>query len=296
MAVRSCARSRTRDNARLGALPRQRGCSCAASSPLPRCSARSCSPAARARAVSDWPIRLGRPYTVRGTSYVPAAAPGYDAVGYASWYGCRLGRGTANGERYRACWISGAHTTLPLPSYLAVTALDRGRTVVVRGNDRGPFSPIRILDLSRGVAALLETDRAGRVAVHVHPVREQCPVARNVHIVAGDRREHPPQPLAVRGVLLHRSRAVRVADPRRRDARSDRRRARPEEGAPASLCQSLIAARQRDSVASFFGARGGSAVTSFIAIMNRITVARVAGSGESAWPAHLSLNCAQSAK
>ena len=107
------------------------------------------------RAVTDVPVKIGRPYTVRGVTYVPAPAPGYDALGYAGWYGGESGNVTARGERFRAKAISGAHTTLPLPSYVEVTALDTGRTILLRVNDRGPFVRGRIIDLSRGAAELL---------------------------------------------------------------------------------------------------------------------------------------------
>ncbi|KAB2852607.1 MAG: septal ring lytic transglycosylase RlpA family lipoprotein, partial [Sphingopyxis terrae] len=65
------------------------------------------------RPVADTPVRIGKPYAVRGTTYVPAAAPAYDAVGYASWYGSESGNRTANGEKSRPGWITAAHTTLP---------------------------------------------------------------------------------------------------------------------------------------------------------------------------------------
>lgn len=120
--------------------------------------------------MSGWPVKIGQPYRVRGVTYVPAAAPGYEAVGYASWYRSGSGNRTANGERYRAHWVSGAHTTLPLPSYVEVTALDSGRTILMRVNDRGPFARDRVLDLSRGAARLLGVERAGQAAVHVRLV------------------------------------------------------------------------------------------------------------------------------
>ena len=108
------------------------------------------------RSVSDVPVRIGRPYTVRGVTYVPAANPGYDAVGYATWYGDESGNKTASGERFEAKWITAAHTTLPLPTYVEVTSLVTGRRIVVRVNDRGPFSGHgRIIDLSRGAAEAL---------------------------------------------------------------------------------------------------------------------------------------------
>ena len=120
--------------------------------------------------VSDWPVRIGKPYQVRGTTYTPAADPTYDMLGYASWYGNESGKRTANGERFRAKAISGAHTTLPLPSYVEVTALDTGRTILLRVNDRGPFAAGRIIDLSRGAAEELGVRPQGQVAVRVRVV------------------------------------------------------------------------------------------------------------------------------
>jgi rare lipoprotein A len=122
------------------------------------------------RPVSDVPVRIGPAYTVRGTTYVPAAAPGYDAVGYASWYGNESGNRTANGEQFRPGWITAAHTTLPLPTYVEVTALDSGRRIIVRVNDRGPFAQGRIIDLSRAAAEELGIKAQGHAAVRVRRV------------------------------------------------------------------------------------------------------------------------------
>jgi rare lipoprotein A len=122
------------------------------------------------RPVSDNPVRIGRPYTVHGVTYTPAAAPAYDAVGYASWYGNESGQRTANGERFRAKAITGAHTTLPLPSYVEVTSLETGRTILLRVNDRGPFARGRIIDLSRGAARLLGVSSTGSTPVRVRVV------------------------------------------------------------------------------------------------------------------------------
>ena len=120
--------------------------------------------------VSDTPVRIGAPYKVRGTTYVPADQPGYDQVGYASWYGSESGNRTARGEPFRPGWITAAHTTLPLPSYVEVTDLTNGRTALVRVNDRGPFARGRIIDLSRGAAQLLGVKDQGHVAVRVRRV------------------------------------------------------------------------------------------------------------------------------
>ncbi|BBF70746.1 septal ring lytic transglycosylase RlpA family protein [Sphingobium sp. 3R8] len=120
------------------------------------------------RPVRDTPVRIGPPYKVRGATYVPAADPGYDMLGYASWYGSESGNRTANGERFRAKWITAAHTSLPLPSYVEVTALDTGRTILVRVNDRGPFAGRgRVIDLSRGAAEQLGIRAQGHAAVRV---------------------------------------------------------------------------------------------------------------------------------
>jgi rare lipoprotein A len=123
------------------------------------------------RPVSDTPVRIGRPYVVRGQTFVPAADPTYDMLGYASWYGPESGNKTANGERFRADWITGAHTTLPLPTYVEVTSLQTGRRIIVRINDRGPFiKGPRIIDLSRGAAAQLGIKAIGHAAVRVRVV------------------------------------------------------------------------------------------------------------------------------
>nr|WP_052952496.1 septal ring lytic transglycosylase RlpA family protein [Devosia psychrophila] len=100
--------------------------------------------------------QVGKPYTVRGNVYTPAEQPNYVATGDASWYGSDFhGRRTANGEIFSANAITGAHPTLPLPSYVRVTNEANGRSVVVRVNDRGPYMPGRIMDLSHRAAEML---------------------------------------------------------------------------------------------------------------------------------------------
>ncbi|WP_245968661.1 septal ring lytic transglycosylase RlpA family protein [Hephaestia caeni] len=120
--------------------------------------------------MSDTPVKIGRPYTVRGTTYTPAADPRYDMLGYASWYGSESGNMTANGEKFRPKGISAAHKTLPLPSYVEVTSLQTGRTILVRVNDRGPFARGRIIDLSKGAAEQLGIRAAGTAPVRVRIV------------------------------------------------------------------------------------------------------------------------------
>lgn len=119
------------------------------------------------RPVSDWPVKIGAPYSVRGITYTPATDPSFDVLGYASWYGAESGNQVALGERFRAKWVTAAHTTLPLPSYVEVTSLRTGRTILVRVNDRGPFARGRILDLSRGAAEQLGIKDQGIAPVRV---------------------------------------------------------------------------------------------------------------------------------
>jgi rare lipoprotein A len=112
--------------------------------------------------------RVGQAYTVGGKTYVPAEDRDYRAEGLASWYGEDFhGRQTANGEIFDMNSISAAHATLPMPSYVRVTNLDNDRSVIVRVNDRGPYHPDRIIDVSVKTAQLLGFYSTGvaRVAV-----------------------------------------------------------------------------------------------------------------------------------
>ncbi len=121
--------------------------------------------------VSDYPVKIGDPYKVGDKTYVPQEYASYDEVGYASWYGPELaGNQTANGEIFYPGGVSAAHKTLPLPSYVEVTALDTGRTILVRVNDRGPFVHDRLIDLSLGAAQQLGIDGQGVTGVRVRKV------------------------------------------------------------------------------------------------------------------------------
>ena len=112
--------------------------------------------------------KVGRPYTVRGVTYHPTANPRRVQEGRASWYGEAFhGRKTANGEIYDMNHLTAAHKTMPLPSYARVTNLANGKSVVVRVNDRGPFSNNRIIDLSKRAAYMLDYIRQGTAEVRV---------------------------------------------------------------------------------------------------------------------------------
>jgi len=115
--------------------------------------------------------QIGKPYTVRGKTYVPQHDPSYSASGSASWYGSDFhGRRTANGEIFSANAITAAHPTLPLPSYVRVTNTANGRSLIVRVNDRGPYVSGRIIDLSYRAASMLGYVNKGSTSVHVEYV------------------------------------------------------------------------------------------------------------------------------
>lgn len=110
-----------------------------------------------------------KPYVIFGKRYVPdTSGRAYRARGKASWYGKKFhGARTSNGEIYDMFAMSAAHTTLPLPSYARVTRPDTGKSVIVRVNDRGPFHPDRIIDLSYTAALKLDIIRHGHAEVVV---------------------------------------------------------------------------------------------------------------------------------
>ena len=106
------------------------------------------------------PIRNGgpnKPYEIAGHTYVPLTdGRALTEKGLASWYGKKFhGRRTASGEAYNMYAMTAAHKTLPIPSYARVRNPSNGKEVVVRVNDRGPFSPGRVIDLSYTAALKL---------------------------------------------------------------------------------------------------------------------------------------------
>jgi len=113
-----------------------------------------------------------RPYTVLGQYYTPMlSAKGYEDYGQASWYGQKFhGHLTSNGEIYDMFAMTAAHKTLPLPSFVKVTNLDNQKETIVRVNDRGPFHPGRVIDLSYAAAKKLDVLSTGVANVKVEVV------------------------------------------------------------------------------------------------------------------------------
>lgn len=122
------------------------------------------------------------PYTVLGKTYhLIKDESSYRERGYASWYGNKFnGHNTSNGERYDMYAMTGAHKTLPIPSYVRVTNLDNGKSVIVRINDRGPFHQGRIVDLSYAAAQRIGILKAGtgRVEVEIALPGDAAPIPR----------------------------------------------------------------------------------------------------------------------
>lgn len=94
--------------------------------------------------------RANMPYKVFGKTYTPVINDlPFEQVGIGSWYGKKFhGQRTSSGEPYDMYKMTAAHPTLPIPSYVRVTSVATGKKVVVRVNDRGPFHPGRVIDLS----------------------------------------------------------------------------------------------------------------------------------------------------
>lgn len=118
--------------------------------------------------------RYGNPatYRVAGRNYaVMSSAKGFKQRGLASWYGTKFHRRrTSSGENYNMYALTAAHKTLPLPTYVRVKNLDNGRFAIVKVNDRGPFYPGRIIDLSYGAAAKLGVFPKGTAHVEIEAI------------------------------------------------------------------------------------------------------------------------------
>lgn len=115
--------------------------------------------------------RYGNPetYEVFGKKYrVMKSARGHVERGLASWYGPGFhAERTSSGEPYDMYSMTAAHKTLPIPSYVRVTHLGNGRSIVVRVNDRGPFVGNRIIDLSYTAAYKLGMIGTGTAPVEI---------------------------------------------------------------------------------------------------------------------------------
>jgi rare lipoprotein A len=116
---------------------------------------------------ADYPVVVGDPFTIEGVTYKPEDVMNYDVVGYAL-------AGDAPGGM-----VAAAHKTLPLPSYVEVTHLDTGRTVLVRATSRGPMRNDALIGLTPEAAMQLGIEGQAPVRVRrVNPPEEERALLR----------------------------------------------------------------------------------------------------------------------
>ena len=156
--------------------------------------------AAAPETVLDGPAIIGAPFSENGIIYTPQDNPLYDEVGYAAVMTAdRAGQATLSGEAYNSASVSAAHRTLPVPSYVEVTALDTGRTILVRINDRGPVATGNLIQLSEGAGQQLGLNADAPTGVRVRRVNppEQEKAVLRAGARATERIETPDQLLKV---------------------------------------------------------------------------------------------------
>lgn len=141
-------------------------------------------------------------YVVYGRRYyVLRSSRGFVQRGIASWYGTKFhGRRTAGGEPYDMYAMTAAHRTLPIPTFVRVTNLRNGRSVIVRINDRGPFARNRVLDLSWAAAAKLGMLPNGTAPVEIRAIDPHRPGSRPPPVAAAG---HAPIPALARSAAAH---------------------------------------------------------------------------------------------
>lgn len=108
-------------------------------------------------------------YEVNGKRYyVLKTNKNYEAEGFASWYGTKFhGKRTSSGEPYNMYAMTAASPTLPIPSFVLVTNLNNGKSIIVKVNDRGPFHDNRVMDLSYAAAKKLGVYDSGTAWVKI---------------------------------------------------------------------------------------------------------------------------------
>jgi len=144
-----------------------------------------------------------------------------DQEGLASWYGEQFhGRKTASGKRFDSMDMTAAHKTLPFGTRVCVRSSVTGKSVVVRINDRGPFAPGRIIDLSKAAAQEL-----GMLGLGIKPVElwqldadeDECPATLN----ASGKKRHPS---VAQGASASKTRAASANQPARKVSQTAKRK------------------------------------------------------------------------
>ena len=85
----------------------------------------------------------------------------------ATWY--RAGRKTANGEKFDPHGMTAAHKKLPFNTMVRVTNPENGKSILVRINDRGPFTKGRDLDLAMGAAKAIDMKGTSKLIMEIMP-------------------------------------------------------------------------------------------------------------------------------
>ena len=144
-------------------------------------------PVASSGPAADYPVVTGTPFTIGTVDYTPVDALNYDAVGHAAI-------GSDGGSA-----VTIAHKTLPMPSYAEVTALDSGKTILVRVERRGPMRNDRLVELSPGAAAQLVLIGQAGAPIRIRRVNppELDRALLRIGQRAPERMETPPGLLAV---------------------------------------------------------------------------------------------------
>ncbi len=101
---------------------------------------------------ADYPVLVGEPYNIGETLYTPVDTMNYDEVGYLA-----LDAGAQG--------VSVAHKTLPYPSYVEITALENGKTILARVERRGPMTNDRVAALSPAAVQQLDSADGGAIRI-----------------------------------------------------------------------------------------------------------------------------------
>jgi rare lipoprotein A len=110
--------------------------------------------------------------TPTGSGDVPDKVSGTSFSGKASWYGGAFaGRRTASGERFNPDESTAAHRSLPFGTKVRVTNRSTNNSTMVRINDRGPFVPGRVIDLSEAAFKVLAPLGAGVITVQCEVIK-----------------------------------------------------------------------------------------------------------------------------
>ncbi len=187
------------------------------------------------------------PYVVCGKRYVVLhSAKGYDERGMASYYGTKFQHyKTSNMETYDMYKFTAASRVLPLPSYVRVTNLNNGKSVVVRVNDRGPFHGHRLIDISYAAAVRIGLWPHGVGRVEVRGLDPFVSVARHRRAAVSSGHHHTSRHVVTREKPPLRSRLfLQVgAFSALVDARRMAERLRREHLGPVLVADVIIAGR-----------------------------------------------------